>query len=258
MMRTRRFGAILQHRQRDSASAWLLLEVWRTNLWGSDRGRSCATGIGDGRSLRTGPSSQMLEARSMEGHQMRPPRLSARIHDRVRRQRRRRGVRPDLEALEGRIVLSLVAASNADTQLNTVAAFDQTEPKVAMDASGDYVVVWNRAFRIGPQLRLRCRGPHLRRGHQDVVVEPDHHRLGSGLRHQTLGGDGRQRRFRRGLAGVRSQRRTPQLPRRIRPDRGPEVQPRGGRPVHQPDHHRLQHCAEKPGFVAPGRDGSRR
>jgi hypothetical protein len=72
---------------------------------------------------------------------MRPPRLSARNHDRG--QRRRRAIRLDLEALEGRIVLSLVAASGSDAQLNTVAAFDQTEPKVAMDASGDYVVVWN-------------------------------------------------------------------------------------------------------------------
>ena len=74
---------------------------------------------------------------------MRPPRISARSHDRVPRQRRRRDVRPDLEALEGRIVLSLVAANpTSDTQLNT-AAIDQTEPKVAMDAEGDYVVVWN-------------------------------------------------------------------------------------------------------------------
>jgi hypothetical protein len=74
---------------------------------------------------------------------MRPPRLSLRDHDRGPRQRRRRDVRPDLEALEGRLVLSLVAASGSDTQFSS-ASDAQTQPSVAMDANGDYVVAWSQ------------------------------------------------------------------------------------------------------------------
>jgi hypothetical protein len=57
--------------------------------------------------------------------------------------RRRRNARPRLEGLEDRLVLSLVAASSMDTKLNPSTELDQTQPSVAMDANGDYVVAWN-------------------------------------------------------------------------------------------------------------------
>ena len=40
-------------------------------------------------------------------------------------------------------MLSLVAVSSSDAQINTTASVDQTQPSVAMDANGDYVVAWN-------------------------------------------------------------------------------------------------------------------
>ena len=46
--------------------------------------------------------------------------------------------------MEERIVLSLVAVSPSnDTKVNTSAPLDHTEPSVAMDSNGDYVVAWN-------------------------------------------------------------------------------------------------------------------
>jgi hypothetical protein len=48
-----------------------------------------------------------------------------------------------LEAMEERVVLSLVAVSGSDAKINVTAPVDQTLPSVAMDNNGDYVVVWN-------------------------------------------------------------------------------------------------------------------
>ena len=59
-----------------------------------------------------------------------------------------RSVRPMLEGLEERLVLSLVAASPTDTKINPTLTLDQTEPSVAMDPNGDYVVAWNN--KVGP------------------------------------------------------------------------------------------------------------
>jgi Bacterial Ig domain len=47
-------------------------------------------------------------------------------------------------------VLSLVAASSSDAKINVTATLDQTEPSVAMDANGDYVVAWNDQIQPGP------------------------------------------------------------------------------------------------------------
>ena len=66
---------------------------------------------------------------------------SSRKHDRS--VRRSRHARPMLEGLEDRLVLSLVAVSASDAKINTTTSIDQTLPSVAMDASGDYVVVWD-------------------------------------------------------------------------------------------------------------------
>ena len=59
-------------------------------------------------------------------------------------------MRPMLEGMEERVVLSLVAASPNDTKVNTTTALDQTLPSVAMDANGDYVVAWDSQVQLGP------------------------------------------------------------------------------------------------------------
>ena len=74
--------------------------------------------------------------------------LSDRYHHRLRRQRR--SERPQLEPLEERLVLSLVAVSANDAKVNQTASVGQTLPSVAMDAKGDYVVAWNREVQAGP------------------------------------------------------------------------------------------------------------
>ena len=71
--------------------------------------------------------------------QLRRP-LSDRHHHQLRRQRR--SERPQLEPLEERLVLSLVAVSANDAKVNQTASVGQTLPSVAMDANGDYVVAW--------------------------------------------------------------------------------------------------------------------
>src|SRR5271166_6288631 len=63
--------------------------------------------------------------------------------------RRRRDSRFELEPLEDRLVLSLVAVSANDAQINTSASIGQTVPSVAMDANGDYVVAWSK--QLAPQ-----------------------------------------------------------------------------------------------------------
>ena len=68
--------------------------------------------------------------------------LSDRYHHRLRRQRR--SERPQLEPLEERLVLSLVAVSANDAKVNQTASIGQTLPSVAMDANGDYVVAWSK------------------------------------------------------------------------------------------------------------------
>jgi Bacterial Ig domain len=55
-----------------------------------------------------------------------------------------------LEGLEDRLVLSLVAVSATDAKINVTSPLDQTEPSVAMDANGDYVVAWNNQVHLGP------------------------------------------------------------------------------------------------------------
>ena len=73
---------------------------------------------------------------------------SSRNQDRTRRPSR--VARPRLEGLEDRLVLSLVAASSTDAKINVTSPLDQTEPSVAMDANGDYVVAWNNQVHLGP------------------------------------------------------------------------------------------------------------
>ena len=65
--------------------------------------------------------------------------------------RRRRGLRPQLERLEDRLQPSIVQASGTDQKIDigVPAPLVQTEPSVAMDANGDYVVVWNQ--QLSPQ-----------------------------------------------------------------------------------------------------------
>jgi hypothetical protein len=65
-------------------------------------------------------------------------------------QRRSRVVRPRLEGLEDRLVLSLVAASSTDAKINVTSPLDQTLPSVAMDSNGDYVVAWSNQTQPGP------------------------------------------------------------------------------------------------------------
>jgi hypothetical protein len=57
-----------------------------------------------------------------------------------------------LEGLEERLVLSLVAASAQDTRLNPEPTSGHTEPSVAMDANGDYVVAWNNGQDVDAQV----------------------------------------------------------------------------------------------------------
>ena len=64
--------------------------------------------------------------------------------------RRSRVARPRLEALEDRLVLSLVAASPTDAKINVTSPLGQTLPSVAMDSNGDYVVAWNNQVHLGP------------------------------------------------------------------------------------------------------------
>ncbi len=64
--------------------------------------------------------------------------------------RRRRGLRPQLEILEARLQPSIVAANPSDAKINTSSPLDQTEPSVAMDANGDYVITWNNQVHLGP------------------------------------------------------------------------------------------------------------
>ena len=47
-------------------------------------------------------------------------------------------------------MLSLVAVSASDAKINTSTPLDQTQPSVAMDANGDYVVAWNNQVHLGP------------------------------------------------------------------------------------------------------------
>jgi Bacterial Ig domain len=70
----------------------------------------------------------------------RPLASSPRKPDRFQR---RKAMQPNLEPLEGRLVLSLVAVSSSDAKINVTAPVDQTLPSVAMDTNGDYVVAWN-------------------------------------------------------------------------------------------------------------------
>src|SRR5580700_4075346 len=63
---------------------------------------------------------------------------------------RRRGTRPQLERLEDRLQPSVVAASGTDQKINVTQPLDQTEPSVAMDANGDYVVAWSNQVHLGP------------------------------------------------------------------------------------------------------------
>ena len=79
---------------------------------------------------------------------MRPFSSSAPKRDRFRR--RSRCSQPVLEAMEERLVLSLVAVSASDAKINVSAPLDQTLPSVAMDANGDYVVAWNNQVHLGP------------------------------------------------------------------------------------------------------------
>jgi hypothetical protein len=55
----------------------------------------------------------------------------------------RRGHRPQLERLEDRLQPSIVAAGPSDQKINVSAPVNQTEPSVAMDANGDFVVAWS-------------------------------------------------------------------------------------------------------------------
>jgi hypothetical protein len=64
--------------------------------------------------------------------------------------RRRKAVQPNLEPLEGRLVLSLVAVSSSDAKINQTSPINQTLPSVAMDANGDYVVAWDHQVSKGP------------------------------------------------------------------------------------------------------------
>jgi hypothetical protein len=77
-------------------------------------------------------------------------RLSSSPRNQDRNRRRGRRTRLELEALEDRLVLSLVAASASDTQVNVSAPKDLTVPSVAMDSNGDYVVAWNNQVQPGP------------------------------------------------------------------------------------------------------------
>jgi hypothetical protein len=75
----------------------------------------------------------------------------ARPNPKPRRTRRQsRDMRPMLEGMEERVVLSLVAASGSDAKVNVTSPLDQTLPSVAMDANGDYVVAWNNQVHLGP------------------------------------------------------------------------------------------------------------
>lgn len=63
---------------------------------------------------------------------------------------RRKPVQPNLEPLEGRLVLSLVAVSSSDAKINQTSPINQTLPSVAMDTNGDYVVAWDNQVSKGP------------------------------------------------------------------------------------------------------------
>jgi Bacterial Ig domain len=75
----------------------------------------------------------------------------ARPNPKPRRTRRQsRDMRPMLEGMEERVVLSLVAASPTDAKVNVTSPLDQTLPSVAMDANGDYVVAWSNQVHLDP------------------------------------------------------------------------------------------------------------
>ena len=144
----------------------------------------------------------MAPAREPKGILMKLP-LSSFSRKQDRTQRRSRVVRPRLEGLEDRLVLSLVAASASDAKINVTSPLDQTVPSVAMDANGDYVVAWNNQITAGSELSLRRRCPRLQLGR----ASPDgrDRRRPDDWRHTSLGGHGRQWRLRRRLSGLEYQ-----------------------------------------------------
>ena len=119
--------------------------------------------------------------------------------------------------MEERIVLSLVAVSPSDTKINSTSSLDQTLPSVAMDANGDYVVAWSNQVHLGPNYLYDVEA----RVYNSAGASPDgrDRRRPDDRRHPSLGGDGRQWRLRRRLAGLEYHH----LPVR---DLRPAVQPR--------------------------------
>ena len=64
----------------------------------------------------------------------------------------------NLEPLEGRLVLSLVAVSSSDAKINQTSPVNQTLPSVAMDANGDYVVAWDNQVSKGLIISTTSKG----------------------------------------------------------------------------------------------------